>query len=296
MKAEEKAGRGLPPQELVAAQNWFGKAISRPLAAEFKSQANGLFGDSLRAEAEAHLRGSDGIGSLERLELYNRQYWFRLISVMQVDYTCTIHVMGLSSYNAWAVRYLDKHPPDSPYLNDLDRSFHAFMRSEYDGKDREWVMESLTYDRAFAKAFEGREGEVLLQGALAPGDMLQARLQLAPHVTALSLAHDWSSYRAEALKDESLEATLPLPEAMPFHRVVHRHEATLFEKEIPAAAAALLAALSTPATLPEVFDRMPDLSESDTQDLETHLTEWFADFVSRGWIVSANDTGLTLEA
>jgi hypothetical protein len=123
-----------------------------------------------------------------------------------------------------------------------------------------------------------------------PADRMQMRLQLAPHVTALSLRYNWSAYRSQVLKDESLELQVPLPEPMAFHRVIHRHEATLYEKEVTPAAAALLKALASPATLPEVFERMPELSQSDMQDLEANLTEWFADFVSRGWIVAAGET------
>ncbi len=284
--SEQPLAQAAPP-ELTSALGWFGKAISRPLVGEMQSQSQGIERPLLADEAELWLRGNELIGPMDRLQVYNRQYWFRLITVMQADYACTIHVMGLRNYNPWVIRYLETYPPDSPFLNHLDHAFVRFMQAAYDGEDRELVLEAMAYDRAFAKAFEGGMGKSLHPDALC-GDVMQIRLALAPHVTPLVLGHDWAPYRLKVLDDDSLEMQLPPPEAKVLNCVVHRHDMTLYEKEIEPAAAAMLLALNEPATLPEIFEKLPELPDADMTQLEQHLTEWFSDFVARGWIVSGD--------
>ncbi len=278
---------GIPP-ELWESQQWLGRMISRPLAADWHSEKFGILRpeNALSAEAEAFLRGHASMNAFDRAQVYNRQYWFRLISVMQLDYDCTLHVMGLHRYNPWVIRYLDKHKPDSPYLNDLDAHFEAFLRAEYWESDRDLVLEAVVFDRAFARAFEGGLGHRLLPAALAGADLMALPLRLAPHVTCLALTHDWSEYRRSVLGDTSLERVVDLPPSRAFSVVVYREEITLYEKEVAPAACALLQSLREPGTLPEVIDRLPDLPAAEMQELESHLTEWFADFVARGWVVS----------
>jgi hypothetical protein len=258
-------------------QAWFGEAIMRPLDAG---------PEALAEQAEARLRGTGAMPALSRLQVYHRQYWYRLITVMQTDYACTVHIMGLGSYNHWVMRYLNAHPPASPYLNDLDKAFLDFLSEHYAEANRDLVLEAAAYDKAFARAFEGAAGDIGAVSALTAADRMRVRLRLADHVSPLSLGHDWSAYRLSVLDDESLTLSVPSPMPGPFHRVVYRHEHTLYEKEMPALAIALLAALREPGNLVELFDRLGELNDSETAELETHLTVWFADFIERGWVVA----------
>src|SRR5690606_32900310 len=130
------------PAGLKDFQRWMGRATSRPLRA-------GL--SNLRAEANARLRTRNGMSGLERLEVYNRQYWFRLVTIMQEEYPCALHLIGLDAFNGWVVRYLDANPPASPYLATMDAGFPAFLRRRYRGRNREKVLEAVDYDRALSR-------------------------------------------------------------------------------------------------------------------------------------------------
>lgn len=279
---------GVPP-ELWEGQQWLGRMISRPLAADWNSEKSGILCPEtpLASEAESFLRGQEDMAAVDRAQVYNRQYWFRLISVMQVDYACTIHVMGLRRYNPWVIRYLEKHPPGSPYLNDLDSRFESYLQAEYRESDRPLVLEAVAYDRAFAKAFEGGLGRRLHPSELGGADLAALPLRLAPHVTCLALTYAWSEYRRSVLDDAGLERVVEPPRPENISVVIYREEITLYEKEVSPAACAVLQALQVPGTLPEVFERLPDLPATAMQELESRLTEWFADFVARGWVVSA---------
>ncbi len=144
---------------------------------------------------------------------------------MQEDYPCAMRLMGVENFNAWAMRYLDAHPSDSPYLADLDRDFCGFMKSEYAGVDRDLILEAVRYDKAFDKAFDSANGApVKLEGLDA------SSLVLAPHATPLRLRWDLGSFRRE--DPESVARPVPREHAV----LIYRHQNTLYEKEISGAA------------------------------------------------------------
>jgi hypothetical protein len=274
------------PQELIDCQTWFGGVMARPLSDALQMQTEGLTCDSLAVEAGKYLRGNAALDAFGRMQVYNRQYWFRLITVMQADYTCSIHVMGLRNFNLWVIRYLENNPPDSPYLNVLDQRFIAFMEMAYNQSDRDTVLEAIAYDGAFARAFDGPLGQPLQPSALQGTDLMTVSLRLAPHVTPLHLTHRWKSYRASVLDDESLEQIVVPPEPGRWTVLIYRNDFILYEKEIATAAYHVLHALKEPGTLPEILDRIPELNEVESADLEAHLIEWFRDFVAQGWVVA----------
>jgi len=279
------------PTELMAEQAWFGGLIATPLTETLENVNFRKTHPEAAEEATKRLRKVNDLDGLGRIEVYNRQYWFRLISVMQVDYLCTLHVIGLRRYNAWVIQFLQAYLPDSPYLNTLDARFEFFLQEHYNESNREVVLEALAYDRAFALAFEAGLGEKLDLGKSAGADLLSLPLHLMPHVTALRLKHDWPSYRVLCLADETLEQVFDFPMPKLVNCVIYRHETTLFEKEMPGAACSVLRAMREPGTLTEIFDRLPELAAEEQADLETHLSEWFQDFVQRGWVGAPSRPG-----
>ena len=270
-----------PAPSLADLQAWFGAAIAIPLPDEYPGNPLEISLPGLAAEAEARLRSKGGMGGFARLGVYNQQYWFRLVSVMQADYACVIHLMGLKAFNAWAVRYLVAHPPASAFLADLDRDFPAFLAQSYAGPEREAVLQAAAYERALSQAFDAPEGLTLAAAALPPEALLAERLRLAPHVTALHLDWDFAEYRSRCLPDESLEAPMDPPQPASAAWVIHRTAALAIGKaEIPAAALALLRAF--PGTLPEAFARLE--GAADQAMLEREIPRWFQAWAAEGWL------------
>src|SRR5690606_30140585 len=121
----------------------------------------------LTRAANARLKSVNGLDGRARLEVYNRQYWFRLVAIMQEEYPCAVHLLGLDAFNAWVVRYLMAYPPASPYLADLDAGFPAFVGRRVRASHgvtapaalrgapwRTAVREALAYDKALSRALD----------------------------------------------------------------------------------------------------------------------------------------------
>lgn len=281
-----------PPPVLGDFQRWFGAATSRPLGAGNATSPRGVEGGegaSLAREANARLAAANGLSGLARLEVYNRQYWFRLITIMQEEYPCTVHVVGLDAFNAWAIRYLDAHPPASPYLADLDADFPAFLRRRYRaprGASREKVMQAVAYDKALSRAFDAPERAV--SSWVAAVDPARARWARAPHVTPVWMHWDFAAYRALCRADGALTGRFPLKRkgGRSGHGVcLHRHDGEVYEKPVSRAEYLVLEALGAPRTLDQVFRAAAKAATPrDRRAMERSVSAWFKAWVERGWI------------
>jgi len=263
-------------------QEWFSQAISRPLTFE-AGIAQVHASPELHREAGTRIRSANGVNGFDRLAIYNRQYWFRLIACMQETYPCALHVLGLKNFNEWIMKFLERHPSDTPYLAELDLKFAGFMEKNFPGESRGTVVEAIHYDRAHDRAFTAPESGPLV------GNHPGSRFQISPHATPLWLHGDFTSYRNLCHDDEALTENIPLP---PRENgvMIFRKGNRVYEKEIPRAAYLVLDSLRTPKTLAEAFTALdPDLTPETASVLEKNLTHWFKEWVEWGW-VSSPDT------
>lgn len=272
------------PAALSDFQRWMGRASARPLLAGNATVPRGVDGASLRLEANARLRTRGGMSGLERLEVYNRQYWFRLITIMQEEYPCALHVIGLDAFNGWVIRYLDAHPPASPYLATLDAGFPEFVRKRHRGKDRDKALEAMAYDKALSRAFDA-------PGAAAPSRRAatdaKTRWTLAAHVSPLWLHWDLAAYRALCREDEALTGKFPLRRAGRGGKglCLHRFEDTIYEKPLGRAEFLLLDALRSPRTLAQVFRAAgAKATQREKAEMERMAGAWFREWTELGWI------------
>jgi hypothetical protein len=276
---------------LSGLQAWFGKAISRPLPESYSGNPLAVSDPGLAGDAAAALREKGGLSGFDRLGIYNQQYWFRLVSIMQSEYPCVLHLMGLKAFNAWVVRFLAAHPPSSPYLADLDAAFPQFLEAHYREEDRNAVLQAAAYERAVSRAFDAPEGAPLeALGRSDPEALLAAPLRLAPHVTLLRVDSDFAEYRARCQADESLEERLaPLSLAGPACLAVFRDRGMrILKEEISPTALAVLREFGTPGPLAEIFARLEDrLGPEEQAELEKELAGWFRNWTAQGWLCLA---------
>ena len=292
-KTGQRAPR--PPRALADFQRWFGAATTRPLRAGDRMSARGIDGMPLEREARRYLRGAgkapSGLHALERLEVYNRQYWYRLITILQDAYPCCLQVLGLDAFNVWCVRYLEAHPPASPYLADLDAAFVDFLRRRLARASRALAVSPLkqaqavqaaAYDRALSRALDAPRAAALPAGA----GLADFRWARAAHVTPLWLDWDFPAYRTRCLAPQAGSARIPLRRVRGGRGIcIHRHEATIYEKPVSRAEHLLLEALGASRTLDAVFRAvLRRATPRERAELERNVTAWFRRWVELGWV------------
>ena len=68
------------------------------------------------------IKPNDRLTSLERVEIYNRQYWFRLIDCLYEDFPGLATVLGKREFNRRAIlAYLQSFPSRSYTLRNLGK-------------------------------------------------------------------------------------------------------------------------------------------------------------------------------
>ena len=118
---EQGGGQLLEIQRRVAA------AVMHPLTREETMPRRRRDGTSNPAEADAIIRPNDRLTSFERLEIYNRQYWFRLYSCFEDDFPGLQAILGRTKFNALMRAYLTDCPSQSFTLRNLGSRLESWL-------------------------------------------------------------------------------------------------------------------------------------------------------------------------
>src|SRR5213080_1964327 len=82
------------PLSLGEIQRRVAKVVMQPLARDEHMRQRMLDRRSVSREAEALIKPNRSLSSFERLEIYNRQYWFRILSCFTEDFPGLRAVLG----------------------------------------------------------------------------------------------------------------------------------------------------------------------------------------------------------
>ena len=74
---------------------------------------------SAKAEADALIKPNKVLTSFERLEIYNRQYWFRVLSCFAEDFPGLRAIVGVRTFEKLMRAYLTDCPSRSFTLRNL---------------------------------------------------------------------------------------------------------------------------------------------------------------------------------
>src|ERR1700739_4807256 len=114
-------------RELREMQRLMATAVMRPLTREDAMQREWRDGRPTREIAEGFIKPNDRLDSFERLEIYNRQYWFRIRDCFYADFPGFGAVLRDRKFERLADIYLARHPSRSFTLRNLGSSIVAFL-------------------------------------------------------------------------------------------------------------------------------------------------------------------------
>src|SRR5437588_10728364 len=111
-------------------------AIRQPLTRDEGMRQRTLDGQSLSKIANEIIKPNDRLTSFERLEIYNRQYWFRIISAFSEDFPALAAVVGDAAFDRLTRAYLADCPSRSFTLRNLGSQLESWLREhpEHGGK------------------------------------------------------------------------------------------------------------------------------------------------------------------
>src|SRR5476651_1862675 len=87
-------------------------------------------GESTRKAVATFIKPNDRLTSFDRLEIYNKQYWFRLLDSLYEDFPGLRSVIGETRFHKMSIAYLNKYPSTSFTLRDLGSRLEKFLAKE----------------------------------------------------------------------------------------------------------------------------------------------------------------------
>lgn len=266
------------PARLRALQESFGSAVRAPY--DFDGERFDCGGGSLAPGLEADLLSRGTLRGRDRLAVYNRQYWFRLFTILQEEFPLLAHALTYPVFNRLASAYLTRHPSRAPYLDDLGDRLPAFVRAEARWNHPRTV-QIADLDQAFTRAFHVPGARPLRSEAL--GAEGGAALRLQPHVTVLE--EDWNLMTRRGRCLDAEEDFVPRFVKRKGYWVVYRSvEGGVAYRRIDRARFRLLVALAEGEALEVACARAAEDRTPEALDrLARRLPRWFAEWAALGW-------------
>jgi hypothetical protein len=280
--------------------------VRRPLTPEFEMQQVSGDGRSISGAVACYVKPNAQLSSFERLEIYNRQYWFRVIGAVSEDYPALHAVLGQKRFDALVLAYLRENPSTSFTLRDLGGKLPTWIAGHPDltGARHKLAVDVARLEWAYVEAFDSASLPPLSAAQFAnllPGSVLS----LQPHLQLLDLSYPVDEVvlavrqntpendivsNAVAQK-RKLSRQVRLPEVgrpSPTFLAVHRFENSVYYRRIDLEAFLLLSAIRDGNSIAKAVDKAFLESGLQPREQAVKIRDYFAHASELGWFAVAS--------
>jgi hypothetical protein len=271
--------------------------VMQPLTAGGDMRPRWSDGRAMKKVAAGFIKPNDRLTSFERLEIYNRQYWYRIKDCFYDDYPGLKAILGEERFERIALAYLTECPSESFSLRNLGRRLVKFLEANprLTKPMQKLALEMARLEWAHIEAFDNEAKPRLDTDSLLGADPTAVRLELQSYLTLLELGYELDELlvklkQGDGLRSEASNAMAKRRAGR--HRglkkhlrpkkiflAVHRHNDTVYYKRLKPAQFRLLSAFKAGATLAEACEALVDFPEVDATDIK----KWFETWAALGW-------------
>jgi hypothetical protein len=289
--------------QLLDLQRRVAAAVMQPLTSAETMRHRTADGRSMHAEAAALIKPNNRLTSFERLEIYNRQYWFRVLSCFAEDFPGLRAIVGPRPFQQLSRAYLVDCPSVSFTLRNLGSQLESWLR-----RNPHWIetspqlaLDMVRLEWAHVEAFDG-----LLAPPLTLTDVEKAEdglsFELQPYLRLLQLNFAVDDLLIEVRRYQGDSSTASnsahtgqlrrrvrrysLPEPEPVYLAVHRFEDSVYYKRLEPEAFLMLEGLGARQPLEEALQQAFAESKLSETDRLAALQQWFAHWAELGWFCS----------
>ena len=287
---------------LLDFQRRMAEDVCRPLTIDFTMQDVNLNGTPVEETAAWYIKPNQHLSSFERLEIYNRQYWFRVIGAATEDFPALSAVVGHKRCEALILAYLKENPSTSFTLRDLGAKLPSWlaMHPEFAGVHQELAVDVARLEWAYIEAFD--------RPALTPLDATELSsllptsvLALQPHLQLLALRYAVDEVvlavhknkpatdivsNAVSARRESKRVRAPRLERCPTYLAVHRYQNSVYYRRIDREAFLLLTAIQEGNPIASVVESAMSESKLPALEQAAKIRECFAHASELGWLTA----------
>ncbi|KAA6456279.1 DUF2063 domain-containing protein [Acidobacteria bacterium AB60] len=169
-------------------QRAMASAVMMPLTADEDMRQHAPDGRAMTHVAAEFIAPNSRLTPFERLEIYNRQYWYRVLGALAEDFPAVRAVVGAKKFEALSVAYLAQHPSRSFTLRNLGSKLVEWLEAhpQFAGRRHALAVDMTRIEWAFVEAFDNPEHEPLTLEQIATLDA-DSRLAIQPHVRLMAL-------------------------------------------------------------------------------------------------------------
>ena len=277
---------------LAEIQRAITSALFRPLLPDEGMRPAGA------AVADRLIKPNDRLTSFDRLQIYNQQYWWRILGAFGEDFRGLRAVLGETKFERLAVAYLEARGSQSWTLRNLGSHLVPYLEA-HPALTRPRTALALDLARvewARVLAFDDPEKPPITpeQIAKTPPDRLHLGLQ--PYLSLLELHHPIDEMMRNLKRTEiaamsnAVAATHTRQRKVvtvrrsrtPIHLAVHRVHFSVYYKRLDPEAYRLLFALRSGATLEDACATAFAGSKELPTQSASRIQEWFARWMEFG--------------
>lgn len=292
--------------KLMELQRAMARAVMQPLTASERMQRRAPNGGSMRRYAARFIKPNDRLTSFERLEIYNRQYWFRVLSSMIEDFPGLRAVLGERRFEAMSKAYLVDCPSRSFTLRDLGSRLESWLRKnpKWAGRKQALAVDITRLEWADVEAFDGKAEPALLPEDLSNATGERLKLKLQPYIQLLSLRYPVDDLLLEVRRDDEdtgfasnafqerrkrkrVRAAAKLKPA-PIFLAVHRIDYSVYFRRLEAEEFAVLSALREGKTVGAAIAAAFKKTSIAAEQRPATVQEWFQTWAALGWFCRPN--------
>lgn len=177
-----------PAMSLEDLQRAMAAAVMTPLTPDECMSPRAADGRSMNELASSFIAPNSRLTAFERLEIYNRQYWFRVLGAIAEDFPALRALLGARRFDVLATAYLAANPSRSFSLRNLGANLPEWLEQNpsFAGRRHAVAVDVARVEWAFVEAFDGAESHPLTLSQIAALDA-NSLLTLQPHVRLLAL-------------------------------------------------------------------------------------------------------------
>lgn len=173
---------------LAELQQQMAAAIMMPLTTDGDMRAHAPDSRTMAAVAATFIAPNTQLTPFERLEIYNRQYWYRVLDALAEDFPVLRAVVGSRAFEQLSIAYLTAHPSRSFSLRNLGSHLADWLSAhpKFAARRQRLALDVIRIEWAFVEAFDNAERTPLTLDMIATLDG-GSGLALQPHLRLLAL-------------------------------------------------------------------------------------------------------------
>ena len=280
--------------DLGQIQRWMQTVIMHP---------GGVLNGAASAEAQQHLAidptdieqiisRSRALDSVDRLEIYARAYYARLLECMRAEFPVLAKAVSEDLFDEFAIGYLERYPSESYTLNHLGARFAQHLAETRppatEDDDDSWpdfLVDLARLEWTFNEVFDGPgvENQKLLASedlAAVPADQwASARLEAVPCLRLVELSYPVHMYYRAIREDQDP----PPPEPATTLLAITRRDYVVRHYELERPQHVLLGAILDGKPLAEAIESAAAVATGELDEFAALLQDWFRRWSGEGF-------------